>query len=154
MIDSLWHPAIIRSTYKHFYEGITDIIGIHVHLQSGNNDVRPTQTEWCEIRLNGPDMNEESARCFHVELEVDILIESAVRRNLYYGPMLAGQVASLYYCFPIYLDAEETDLLGNFDLISSPDPRSGIKISQLGLVKDLNHERAVVTAIFEMDFTR
>lgn len=154
MIDALWHPAIIRSVYRHFYNGIVNTIGVHVHIPAAGNDQRPKKTEWCEIRLNGPFINERGASCFYSELEVDILVESATRKNIYYSSMLAGQVAELYVCFPVYLDNDETDLLGYYDLISAPDPRSGVTISQIGLIKDLNHERANVTAIFSMEFTR
>jgi hypothetical protein len=154
MIDALWHPAIIRSAYRHFYNGIKDNIGVYTYLPAAGNDERPKKTEWCEIRLNGPFINERGARCFKVELEVDILVESAIRQNIYYSAMLAGQVAELYVCFPVYLDNDEEDLLGYFDLVSAPDPRAGVSISQLGLIKDLKHERANVTAIFEMEFTR
>lgn len=154
MIDALWHPAIIRSAYRHFYTGITDDIDVHVHIPAAGKDERPDLTEWCEIRLSGPFINERNAANFYAELEVDILIEAATRRNIYYSSMLAGQVAELYVCFPVYLDNNETDLLGHFDLISAPDPRAGVRISQLGLIKDLNHERANVTAIFSMEFTQ
>lgn len=154
MIDALWHPAIIRSAYRHFYRGIVDDMHVYTFIPAADNDQRPKKTEWCEIRLNGPFINERNAGNFYTELEVDILIESATRNNIYYSSMLAGQVAELYVCFPVYLDNDEEELLGYFDLISAPDPRAGVRISQLGLIKDLNHERANVTAIFEMEFTR
>lgn len=150
MINPLWHPVMVKAAFQHFYGGIMDA-STYVYVP-GTNDLRPKKTEWCEIRFKGPDIVEQSAGCFHAELDVDILIESAVRKNVYYLAMITGEVASLFHCFQVYLDS--STILGSFDLLPANDFRSGVKISNFGLVKDLNHERASVEGIFEMDFTQ
>lgn len=149
MMNSFWYPAIMQSSMRHFYNGLYSDSSIYVYV-AGANDLRPKKTEWCEIRFKGPDIVEQTAGCFHCELEVDILIESAVRKNIYYLPMIAGEVASLFHCFPVYMDS--TTVLGELDLLQASDFRSGVKITNYGLIKDTNHERASVEAIFEMDF--
>ena len=144
---------IVASVNKWFHEKITPF-GLHVFIEGTERKTR-NETDFVEVRIDGPRIKEVSNNCFDIQGEINCLIQSVMREDTIYDAHTdVGYVTEAFTnSIPIYRYGDGTDddgsLLGCFKL--KTDKSNDLDVSLLGRVgTDAPLNRAVVEGHYRM----
>lgn len=134
MINQDWTRWISASIHKHFYDRRQDI-----RLFSEDEE-RNTQKEkdLFELRIDGPFYEEESAGCYNITVEINVLVQSVIDRTDFQKiKRLCGiVVAAFTSTIPVYKYGDQSDdddtLLGCLNLATNR--RERVEIHNFGRV--------------------
>jgi len=126
---------VFASVCKHFTDNIS---GITLYIEGLDRNTYGL-SDWCELRLDGPNIREVSKNLLKINAEVNILIATHIDvENLYHETENINKVIQAYIDFDIYKygnNSDDTgDLIGRFKLLPLDDLRDKLQITRFGIL--------------------
>ncbi len=150
-----WNKWIVASVVKHFRAAL--VAASIENFIEGESDRDVTQSEYVEVRIDGPYSDERSKNDFKLTLEVNLLVQTVIApsKNLYRHAELQGVCMAAMTTIPVYkLGPEVTDDLsqiGCLDL-NTDEPRDHVKAHNFGQVEtDIKLQQATVEGHYKIE---
>lgn len=150
-----WNKWIFASVLKHF-KTILEGHSISTFIEgTSNRDL--TQSEYVEIRMDGPYTNERSRNDFVLRVEVNLLIQVIVdpQKNLYRNMEVSGRCVESMTTIPVFKlgnDIADTgDKIGCLEL-EMPQPRDHVRVHNFGQVEtDVKLQQSTVEGHYKIE---
>lgn len=127
-----WSRWTYASIAKHF---TTKLNGTHCHVEGFERET-DGKSEWFEIRVDGPFIDEQSKGHFKLEIEVNILCVTTEGPNAYRIHDLTGMAANAFtYAIPVYKFGAggDSSLLGCY--IQRVESKERVKTAFFGKIR-------------------
>jgi len=123
---------VLTSAAKHFSNGIS---GIKTFVEGVEERDLSGETDWVEIRIDGPNISEVSKDLLRIESEINLLICTHVDVTEPFQHVInVGKVANVFEDFNIYRYGGTEVLLGCFKLGPTSDVGDKIHIANMGQI--------------------
>jgi len=152
MYNENWPRWISSSIAKHF-DGYRQ--GVRLFVEGQDRDTEK-ETEFFELRTNGPFITEVSRGNYRCDVTVNTLVQATGESDIYKIQRYAGKILLAYITIPIYRYGEGAEddetLLGCLKLVRNYPRDEQIKINYFGKIQpQTNLYQASVDADYYMD---
>lgn len=146
---------IFASVSKHFYDNKGDYV-LFIEGQNRSGVGLPSEPQYFELRMDGPDVIEVSKDVFRVNIEVNIVCSAAMNdEDFHLIHAMVGHIASKFTTIGVYKLGPVTDpVINDGSLIGCLNLNSRIEIRHFGQIKaDVPLMQAWVEASYTNIFT-
>lgn len=140
-----------RWTLIGFNKTVISIAGAYPVYLEGDERTTNVFTDYCEVRLDGPDLDEKAKDQYFLDCTMDLLINHKLDTKNLYGPELViGQFqAAFKHCIDIHrlgdLPVDDDSFVGSY-ILQGP-----IEINKFGIIdKDVRLVQATLSAPYRM----
>lgn len=143
------------SALKHFTDNISDL---HTFVE-GQERRTNQESDWCEIRVDGPWLKQLTRIDLEVYFEINVLVSTVIDpENFAKESINIGKVLVAFTTFNIYKYGNEVDddstLVGCFQMLPRDDLRERLEIARFGQIDpNLNLLQATVEGHYETILT-
>lgn len=143
------------SALKHFTDNISNL---HIFVE-GQERRTNQQSDWCEIRIDGPHLRQLTRIDLKVNSEINILVSTVIdAKNVAREVTNIGKVLEAFITFNIYKYGSEEDddstLVGCFQMLPRDDLREKLEVAKFGQIdQNINLLQSTVEGHYEMILT-
>lgn len=122
---------VFASACKHFTDNISGL----TTLVEGADRPTGAQTDWCEIRVDGPWIREISKDYLKISTEINILVGTVFDpTNLYHESENINKIVAAFTDFDVYKYGDDSSLICRLKLKPLSDLRERLEISKFGRI--------------------